>query len=122
MRYYSEIPLVEGLRGESVREGGSGLGPLLRDSESVRWLDVKALKRHVLSMAKATLYLEDPIHKALRLKAAETRQTMSELVNEALKSSLLEDLDDIETWKERRDDGVMDFEEFVTALKKDGTL
>jgi len=44
-------------------------------------------------MTKATLYLEDPIHKALHLKAAETRQSMSELVNDALKASLLEDLD-----------------------------
>ena len=73
-------------------------------------------------MTKATLYLEEPIHKALRMKAAETRQSMSELVNDALKASLLEDLDDIQVWKERRDDEVMEFEDFVAALKKDGTL
>jgi len=73
-------------------------------------------------MTKATLYIEDPVHKALRMKAAETRQSMSELVNDALKASLLEDLEDIQTWKERKDDDVMEFEDFVAALKKDGKI
>ena len=73
-------------------------------------------------MSKATLYLEEPIHKALRMKAAETRQSMSELVNDALKVSLLEDLEDIEAWKERRGDEVISFEGFVSQLKKDGAI
>ena len=50
-------------------------------------------------MSKATLYLEESVHKALRLKSAETRQSMSELANDALKAALLEDLEDIEDWK-----------------------
>jgi len=73
-------------------------------------------------MIKATHYLEEPIHKALRLKAAESRQSMSGLVNDALKAALLEDLDDIETWKERKNDDVVGFEDFVKLLKKDGIL
>lgn len=73
-------------------------------------------------MSKATLYLEEPIHKALRMKAAETQQSMSELVNDALKASLLEDLEDIEAWKERRGDEVVSFEDFVSQLKKDGVI
>ncbi|MEK6231790.1 MAG: hypothetical protein N2A42_08045 [Luteolibacter sp.] len=73
-------------------------------------------------MSKATLYLEEPIHKALRMKAAETRQSMSELVNDALKVSLLEDLEDIEAWKERRGDEVISFEDFVSQFKKDGVI
>ena len=35
-------------------------------------------------MRKATLYLDASIHKAIRMKAAETRQSMSDLVNDAL--------------------------------------
>ncbi len=73
-------------------------------------------------MSKATLYLEEPIHKALRMKAAETRQSMSELVNDALKVSLLEDLEDIEAWKERRGNEVISFEDFVSQFKKDGVI
>ena len=36
-------------------------------------------------VSKATLYLDDDLHRALRVKAAETRESMSELVNEALR-------------------------------------
>lgn len=80
------------------------------------------LKRYVDFMSKATLYIEEPIHKALRLKAAETRQSMSELVNDALKVSLLEDLEDIADWRDRKGDETIDFENFVNLLKKDGVL
>ena len=73
-------------------------------------------------MSKATLYLNDRIHKALRMKAAETSRSMSDLVNEALESSLLEDLEDIEVWRERRDDPRVGFESFVRQLKDDGVL
>ena len=45
-------------------------------------------------MTKSTLYFDDSIHQAHRLKAAETKQSMSELVNDALQASLQEDLED----------------------------
>ena len=64
-------------------------------------------------MTKSTLYLEDSIHQALRLKAAETKQSMSELVNDALKASLQEDLEDIKSWRERKDEETYGYEEFV---------
>jgi len=73
-------------------------------------------------MSKATLYLNDNIHKALRMKAAETSRSMSDLVNDALEASLLEDLDDIEEWRERRNDPRVGFEDFVRQLKQDGIL
>jgi len=53
-------------------------------------------------MTKITLNLEDTILKALKLKATETNQSMSELVNDALKASLQEDLEDIKFWEERK--------------------
>lgn len=73
-------------------------------------------------MSKATLYLDEPIHRALRLKAAETNQSMSELVNDALKASLQEDLEDIRDWRERKDDEPLGYEAFVEILKQDGTI
>ena len=73
-------------------------------------------------MTKSTLYLEDSVHQALRLKAAETKQSMSELVNDALKASLQEDLEDIKSWRERKDEEAYGYEEFVELLKKDGIL
>ena len=66
--------------------------------------------------------MDDNVHQALRLKSAETRQSMSELVNDALEALLLEDLDDIEVWRERRTDSRVGYEEFVRQLKNDGVL
>jgi hypothetical protein len=73
-------------------------------------------------MSKATLYLNDGIHKALRMKSAETSRSMSDLVNDALESSLLENLEDIEVWHKRRNDPRVGYENFVRQLKKDGIL
>ena len=73
-------------------------------------------------MSKATLYLKEPIHRALRLKAAETRQSMSALVNDAIEATLLEDLEDIQDWRDSRNDEKIGFEEFVKLLKKDGVI
>ena len=53
-------------------------------------------------MPTITLNLEDTILKALKLKSSETKQSMSELVNDALKASLQEDLEDIKSWEERK--------------------
>ena len=43
------------------------------------------------SAKRSTVYLEPEVHRVLRLKAAETDRTISDLVNEALKHSLAED-------------------------------
>jgi len=53
-------------------------------------------------MPKISLNLEYTILKAFKLKASETKQSISELVNEALKASLQEDLDDLKSWEERK--------------------
>lgn len=73
-------------------------------------------------MSKATLYLDETIHKAIRLKAAETRQSMSDLVNDALRASLAEDLDDLGEIKKRRQEKTVGFETFLEQLKKDGII
>ena len=71
-------------------------------------------------MTKSTLYLEDCIHQALRLKEVETKQSMSELVNDDFKASLQEDLENIKSWRERKNGETYGYEEFVELLNKDG--
>ena len=44
---------------------------------------------------RATIYLEPELHKALRLKAVETSQSVSKLVNDAIKEALAEDAEDL---------------------------
>ena len=73
-------------------------------------------------MPTITLNLEDTILQALKLKSSETKQSMSELVNDALKASLQEDLEDIKSWEERKGEDTYDYEEFVELLKKDGVI
>lgn len=47
---------------------------------------------------------------------------MSDLVNDALKSALREDLDDISDWKARREEKTLRYERFLTQLKEEGTI
>ena len=47
---------------------------------------------------------------------------MSDLVNDALEASLHEDLEDIKSWEDRKDEETYGCEEFVKLLQKDGVL
>jgi Arc/MetJ-type ribon-helix-helix transcriptional regulator len=71
---------------------------------------------------RATIYFEEPIHKALRLKAAETYQSISDLVNASVRQALAEDADDLAAFPERADEPSLVFEDFVADLKRRGEL
>ena len=73
-------------------------------------------------MPTMTLNLEDTILQALKLKSSETKQSMSELVNDALKASLQEDLEDIKSWEERKGEDTYSYEEFLGLLKKEQVI
>lgn len=71
---------------------------------------------------RSTIYLEDHLHKALRLKAAETDSSMSDVVNDALRTAFGDDADDLATIRERKNEPVISFESFVSDLKSSGRL
>ena len=71
---------------------------------------------------RATIYLDSDLHKALRMKSAETEHSISELVNDAIKYSLAEDSIDLTAFDERKDEPVMAFENVLKKLKKDGKI
>ena len=71
---------------------------------------------------RATVYFEEDLHKALKMKSAEISIPVSDLVNDAVRAALLEDAEDLEAMKERENEPVIDFEAFVASLKKDGKL
>ena len=79
-------------------------------------------RRHSVSVSKATVYLDDELHRALRLKSAETRESISELVNEALRVLLAEDLEDLSDWHRRRSEHPVAYEEFLKQLEADDTM
>ena len=71
---------------------------------------------------RSTLYLDPALHQALRLKAATTQRSMSDLVNDAIRAALLEDEQDLAAFAEREHEASMSYEEFLEQLKADGTL
>jgi plasmid stability protein len=71
---------------------------------------------------RSTFYLENPLHQALRLKAASTRRSMSEIVNDALRNALREDEQDLAAFAERAGEKPLSYEQLLTQLKADGTL
>ncbi len=71
---------------------------------------------------RATVYFEPEIHRALRLRAAASDRSISEMVNDAVKLTLSEDAEDLEAFETRRREPNLDFEQFVKALKRRGKL
>lgn len=71
---------------------------------------------------RATIYIENPLHQALRLKAASSRRSMSEIVNDALRAALREDEEDLAAFAERAGEKTLSYEQFLAQLKADGTL
>lgn len=71
---------------------------------------------------RATIYLNSELHRALRIKAAETEYSISELVNEAVKNSLLEDSIDLEAFEKRKNEPLFAFEDVLKKLKKNGKI
>ncbi|HET6281023.1 MAG TPA: CopG family transcriptional regulator [Polyangia bacterium] len=75
-----------------------------------------------MSAKRATVYLEPELHRALRVKAAETERTISDIVNDAVRSNLAEDADDLESFRKRAKEPTFSFEEVVKDLKRRGKL
>lgn len=71
---------------------------------------------------RSTIYFDPELHYALRLKAAETDRSVSDLVNEAVKHSLIEDSEDIEAFEQRLSEPEMPFEDFVKDLRARGKI
>lgn len=62
---------------------------------------------------RATIYMDPLLHKALRLKSAETSRSISDLVNEAVKRALAEDADDLAAFEERANEPLIAFEDVL---------
>jgi len=71
---------------------------------------------------KATIYLDQRIHRALRIKSAETNRPMSQLVNDAIAASLREDEEDLAAFKKRAHEPLVTFEQVLKELKRDGKI
>lgn len=71
---------------------------------------------------RATVYFDPELHRALRVKAAETERSMSDLVNEAVQLSLLEDVDDLAAFEDRVNEPGLPYEDVLKDLKRRGKI
>ena len=71
---------------------------------------------------RATVYFDPDIHRALRVKAAETDRSISELVNEAVQLRLAEDAEDLAAFVKRAHEPNLPFEDVLKDLKKRGKI
>jgi predicted transcriptional regulator len=71
---------------------------------------------------RATVYLDSDLHRALRLKAAATDRSISEIVNEAVRRSLAEDAADLAAIEGRAAEPEVDFAVVLKNMKRRGRL
>lgn len=71
---------------------------------------------------RTTITLNDKIYKALRIRAAESGESVSAVIENAVKEQVLEDLEDLQIVKQRENESAIDFHAFVKELKADGLL
>ena len=73
-------------------------------------------------LKRATVYFDASLHKALRLKAAQTEVSVSGLVNAAVRRSLAEDAEDLAAFDTRASEPNLDFEDVSKDLKRRGKI
>lgn len=71
---------------------------------------------------RATVYFEPALHKAIRLKAAHTHRSVSDIVNDAVRMALREDQEDLAAFEDRVAEPVMSYEALLKDLKAHGKL
>ena len=71
---------------------------------------------------RSTIYFHPQLHAALRLKAAHTNRSVSDIVNDAVREALAEDQEDLAAFEDRIAEPTMSYEAFLNELKADGKL
>jgi len=71
---------------------------------------------------RSTVYIEQDLHRALRLKAVEEDCSLSELINDAVRQSLSEDEEDLAAFEDRAKEKSIPFEVAIKKLKSRGRI
>jgi len=74
------------------------------------------------SSKRVTVYLQSDFHRALKVKAAETEYSVSDLVNDAVRDSLREDALDLAAAEDRAAESSLAFEGVLKKLRRDGKI
>lgn len=73
---------------------------------------------------KATIYLDTDLYKTFKLRAVDAGQSVSSLLNDAMKAQLNEDLEDISSIRSRlaKKDKALSYETALEELKNEGLI
>jgi hypothetical protein len=73
-------------------------------------------------MTRTTVYLQSKVYRALKVKAATTDRSISDLINAAVLEALREDALDLEAFEKRAKEPSRPFEKVLEGLKRDRLL
>jgi len=71
---------------------------------------------------RSTVYFDPALHQALKMKAALTDLSLSELVDEAVRMLMSEDQEDLEAIAGRVEEPVISYEALLSDLRKHGKI
>ena len=74
------------------------------------------------TIKRSTIYFKPGLHRALRIKAAETQRSLSDLVNDAVQTALREDEEDLSAFAERANEPTLTYETLLKDLKAHGKI
>ena len=74
------------------------------------------------TVKRSTIYFRPGLHRALRIKAAETQRSLSDLVNDAVQTALREDEEDLSAFDERANEPTLTYETLLKDLKAHGKI
>ena len=73
-------------------------------------------------MKRATVYFDEELHRALKVKSAECDTSLSEIVNQAVRDALAEDLSDLADIEARKNEKPISYESLLKKLKASGRI
>lgn len=71
---------------------------------------------------RTTITINDTLFHLLKVRAAESDETVSQLIEEAVKFQMLEDFEDIEDAEKRQAEPAHAFDDLVAQFKTEGLL
>ena len=75
-----------------------------------------------MEYTRATIYMDENIHKALKMRAAILKTSISFLANNAIRDSIEEDAMDLKAIQDRKNEKETPLNVFLKELKRDGLL
>jgi len=73
-------------------------------------------------MKRSTVYFDPAIHRVLKFMAIETDQSISDIVNEAIRHELAQDQEDLAVFAKRAKEPSISYEALLKKLKANGKI